>query len=152
MHINTYNSTKTYGHERGLSCAFRQWRADSHCNLLHGYSLSFTFVFGGSSLDEKNWIVDFGNLKRLEQWLKDNFDHKTAVADDDPMYGLYAEMNEKQLIDMVVMQGVGCELFAKFAFDFASSLIEELYGDRCWVESVEVREHGSNSAKVNRVR
>ena len=36
-----YRSTKTYGNERGLSCAFRQWRADSHCNLIHGYSLGF---------------------------------------------------------------------------------------------------------------
>ncbi|SVB70610.1 uncharacterized protein METZ01_LOCUS223464, partial [marine metagenome] len=27
-----YQSTKTYGNEVGLSCCFRQWRADSHCN------------------------------------------------------------------------------------------------------------------------
>lgn len=31
-----YQSTKTYGHDRGFSCAFRQWRADSHCRLIHG--------------------------------------------------------------------------------------------------------------------
>ena len=41
-----YFSTKTYGHERGLSCAFRQPLAlHSHCSLLHGYALSFSFKF-----------------------------------------------------------------------------------------------------------
>ena len=35
-----WRSTKTYGHEEGLSCCFRQWRAThSHCRLLHGYAL-----------------------------------------------------------------------------------------------------------------
>ena len=34
-----YLSTKTYGHNIGLACVFRQPNADhSHCHLLHGYS------------------------------------------------------------------------------------------------------------------
>ena len=47
-----YQSTKTYGNDRGFSCAFRQWSADSHCNLIHGYALQFEFLFGGEELDE----------------------------------------------------------------------------------------------------
>jgi len=144
-------STKTYGHERGLSCAFRQWKADSHCNLLHGYSLSFSFTFGGYVLDETNWVVDFGDLKPLEQWLRDNFDHTTAVAYTDPHYGMFTEMSEKGLIDMVPVAATGCEMFALMAFDFATDLIAKKYGERCWVESVEVREHGANSAIVKRL-
>lgn len=146
--MKVYRSTKTFGHDRGLSAAFRQWRASSHCNLLHGYALSFTFTFAGTHLDERNWVVDFGSLKDLEQWLRKTFDHKTLVANDDPRFGLFKEMNEQGLIDMVVVGGTGCEMFASLAFDFASELISERYGDRCWVESVEVREHGSNSAIV----
>lgn len=55
-------SIKKYGHERGLSAAFRQWRADSHCKFLHGYSLEFEFEFGAHELDERNWVVDFGGI------------------------------------------------------------------------------------------
>ena len=40
-----YVSTKTYGHEVGLSCAFRQHKADSHCAKLHGYALSVKVEF-----------------------------------------------------------------------------------------------------------
>ena len=46
--------------------AFRQWRADSHCKFLHGYSFEFEFEFGAHELDERNWVVDFGGLKELE--------------------------------------------------------------------------------------
>ena len=42
----SFLSTKTYNHNVGLSCCFRQWRAkDSHCQYLHGYSISVRFNF-----------------------------------------------------------------------------------------------------------
>ncbi len=144
--MNRFYSSKKYGHERGLSAAFRQWRADSHCRFVHGYSLEFEYVFGASELDENNWVVDFGGLKKIEDWLKQNFDHKTLVAIDDPMYKIFEEMNEKQVISMVPVESTGCEMFAKMAMQYANDLIGRLYGDRCWVESVTVREHGANSA------
>ena len=80
-----YYSTKHYGHNIGLSAVFRQPNADhSHCHLLHGYSLAFTFTFGCDKLDDKNWAVDFGGLKPLKKWLEDTFDHKTVIDLQDP--------------------------------------------------------------------
>ena len=73
-----HRSTKTYGHDLGFSVAFRQWRAQSHCRLLHGYSLAFRFEFAAEELDPRNWVVDFGGLKGLKAMLEQNFDHKTV--------------------------------------------------------------------------
>ena len=143
-----FYSTKIYGHERGLSSAFRQWRAESHCRFVHGYSLQFEFVFGANELDKNNWVVDFGGLKELESWLRDNFDHKTLVALDDPMYAAFEKMHKEQVIDMIPVSNTGCEAFANMAMQYSGDLILRLYGERCWVESVTVREHGSNSATV----
>ena len=64
-----YQSTKTYGNEVGLSCCFRQWRADSHWKLLHGYSLGFRFTFEAAQLDERNWVYDFGDCKWIKKYL-----------------------------------------------------------------------------------
>lgn len=144
-----YYSTKTYGHERGLSCAFRQPKANhSHCSYLHGYALSFSFEFEADELDDKNWVVDFGGLKELKQWLEDNFDHTTAVDINDPHIQKFYALDEAGLIDIRVMHGVGCEKFAEHAFNFASKLIELNTNGRCRVVSVEVKEHGANSAIV----
>ena len=143
-----YYSTKTYGHERGLSCAFRQPNAThSHCSLIHGYALSFKFVFGAYKLDDKNWVADFGGLQELKKWLEDNFDHKVAVDKNDQYK---EELIKSPIHDVVEMDGVGCEKFAEHAFRQADYIITKLTQGRCWVEEVEVKEHGANSAIVRK--
>jgi 6-pyruvoyltetrahydropterin/6-carboxytetrahydropterin synthase len=142
-----YRSTKTYGHELGFSSTFRQWRASSHCNKLHGYSLAFRFVFEADQLDERNWVMDFGGLKPLKEKLERVFDHKTIVASDDPKLGAFQALESMGVADLVILDGVGCELFAKKAFDLGQEALKELELDsRVKIISVECSEHGANSA------
>lgn len=142
-----YLSTKHYGHNIGLSSVFRQPNADhSHCHLLHGYSLAFTFTFGCKELDNKNWAVDFGGLKEIKAWLEDHFDHKVAVDKDDPHMDKMRELEEMDIAELRIFDGVGAEKFAYHAFVFADELIRRKSNNRCWVESVECAEHGANSA------
>jgi 6-pyruvoyltetrahydropterin/6-carboxytetrahydropterin synthase len=144
-------STKTYGHNIGLACVFRQPNADhSHCHLLHGYSLQFKFTFGCDRLDNKNWAVDFGGLKPLKAWLEDKFDHKLALDQNDPHMDKFKELEALDLADIRVFDGVGAEKFAEHAFNFADELIKEKTNNRCYVVSVECAEHGANSAIYTR--
>ena len=140
-----YYSTKTYGHNIGLSAVFRQPKAHSHCKFLHGYSLAFKFTFGASNLDEKNWVVDFGGLKKLKKWLEDSFDHKLVLDRDDPMMYKFAELENAGLAEITVLDGVGVEKFAEHAWKFADDLVTEASDGRWWCESVECSEHGANS-------
>ena len=145
--MSKHYSTKHYGHNIGLSAVFRQPNADhSHCHLLHGYSLAFTFKFGCDKLDNKNWAVDFGGLKPLKAWLEDNFDHKLALDKNDPHMEKFKELEQLDLAELRIFDGVGAEMFAKHAFEFADKLIREKTDDRCFVDSVECMEHGANSA------
>ena len=143
----TYFSTKTYGHNIGLSAVFRQPNADhSHCHLLHGYSLQFKFTFGCSELDNKNWAVDFGGLKPLKAWLEDCFDHKLCIDKDDPMKDELLLLESKGLAEIRQFDGVGAEKFAYHAWNIADLLVKKMTDGRCWCESAECSEHGSNSA------
>jgi len=142
-----YYSTKHYGHNIGLSAVFRQPNADhSHCHLLHGYSLAFTFTFGCTELDNKNWAVDFGGLKPLKAWLEDHFDHKVAVDANDPEMETMLMLQNLGLAEIRVFDGVGAEKFAEHAWRFADTLIREATDNRCYCVSAECAEHGSNSA------
>jgi 6-pyruvoyltetrahydropterin/6-carboxytetrahydropterin synthase len=143
----TYYSTKTYGHNIGLSAVFRQPNADhSHCHLLHGYSLAFKFTFGCKDLDDKNWAVDFGGLKPLKAWLENMFDHKLVLDKNDPHLDQFQQLEDMDLAEIRIFDGVGAEMFAKHAFEFSDELIREKTDDRCFVDSVECMEHGANSA------
>lgn len=143
----TYQSTKTFGHDLGLSACFRQWRAESHCRLLHGYALSIHITFEADELDVRNWVVDFGGLKSLKGMLEDTFDHKLIVAEDDPQLEALQHLHTLGLADVVVLPATGCEFFAEMILGATDTWLDSNgYAPRCRVVSVEVREHGANSA------
>ena len=141
-----HRSIKTYGNEVGLSCAFRQWRADSHCNKLHGYSLGFRFTFESAILDEHNWVYDFGGCKWIKEYLQSKFDHKLVVAKDDPKLERILHTVYSEIADVNVMDDVGCEKFAEMVYNYIAPKIKEETKGRVSLFSVECFEHGANSA------
>ena len=141
--VRPYRVIKTYGNETGHSCAFRQWKANSHCNLIHGYSLGFEITFESVELNEQNWVIDFGDLGILKKYLNETFDHTTVISHDDPEYDTFVDLDKKNLIDLRVFDNVGCEAFAEEVFNFCKRTLEN---DRVFIREVRVFEHGSNSA------
>lgn len=142
-----YRSSKTYGHDIGLSACFRQWRAESHCRLLHGYALSIHLEFEADELDARNWVVDFGSLKHFKWELENTFDHKLLVAEDDPEKDLLCSLAGMGLADVVVVPATGCEAFAALIYSCAEGwLVDNGYAPRVRMHHVTVREHGANSA------
>lgn len=154
-----YRATKTYGHELGLSCCFRQWRAQSHCRFLHGYALAVRLEFGANWLDGNGWVIDFGGLKPIKEWLCETFDHKLLIAEDDPCRDLLEQIGSEdspdpigaQLAEVKIVHAVGCEAFAAMIFRHVSLWLEaEKHAPRVNLLSVEVREHGGNGASRHR--
>lgn len=141
-----HQSGKTYGHEQGFSCAFRQWRADSHCNKLHGYALSFKLIFEADKLDKNGWVVDFGSLKSFKEWLASRFDHRTIVAEDDPDLQWFEAAHMRGVLSLVILPAVGCEKFAQQVYDRARLWLLENDLHDVRVASVTVAEHGANHA------
>jgi 6-pyruvoyltetrahydropterin/6-carboxytetrahydropterin synthase len=168
-----YISTKTYGNDRGLSCCFRQWRSThSHCSLLHGYSIGIKLIFESETLDDRNWVMDFGGLKAFKEWSEYMFDHTLIIAQDDPHYVDFVKLNQIKggfndngLCDLRVVEAVGCEKFSEAAFMKMKDILEtfqrgESYtlengktfecrypvGQGVKLRSVEVFEHDANSA------
>lgn len=147
-----YLVTKTYDHALGLSACFRQHRAShSHCRFLHGYALSFKLTFAADELDRNNWVLDFGGLKEVKQFLVDHFDHKLAIAEDDPALDDLSALAGLGLADPLVLPFVGCEGFARFVYDWVDNWLTDKHCLECDFRSlrlveVEVREHGGNSA------
>jgi 6-pyruvoyltetrahydropterin/6-carboxytetrahydropterin synthase len=147
-----FQSTKIFD---GYSTVFRQWRADgTHCRFLHGYGISFKITFEGD-LDERNWVWDFGGMKRAKntidgmppkEWMDYMFDHTFLVAEDDPFLESFKKMDEAGAAQVRVLPATGAEQFAKFIYDKTSEFIKIETEGRVRVVSVEFKEHGKNSA------
>jgi 6-pyruvoyltetrahydropterin/6-carboxytetrahydropterin synthase len=129
------------------STAFRQWRADSHCKLIHGYRLQCKLWFTSDELDDKNWVFDFGGCRVIKGILEKQFDHTTVVAADDPELGTFEMMSDKGMIDLrIAEKGVGIERTAEWVYDNTNSYVKDITNGRVRVIKVEVWEHEGNSA------
>lgn len=146
--IMKYRSTKTYNHLGPV--AYRQWRADSHCNMIHGYALSFHFEFESETLDVRNWVMDFGGLRPLKELLEDWFDHTLLVADDDPHREALLELGDLGIAKITQVEKTGCEGLSSFLYEYVNTIYLKDMGeaDRVWCTKVEVRETPSNMAMV----
>ena len=129
------------------STAFRQWRADSHCKLIHGYRLQCKLWFTADELDDKNWIYDFGGCREIKKLLEKQFDHTTVVAADDPELDTFKLMSDKGMIDLrIAEKGVGIERTAEWVYETTNKFVTEQTNNRVRVIKVEVWEHEGNSA------
>lgn len=142
-----YHSTKTYGHERGFSCAFRQYGAKSHCAKIHGYAISIHLDFAAFQLDDNNWVIDFGALNEVEDKLRELFDHTLLVAEDDPFFERLAVLDDIKVARVIPVPATGCEAFAKLAWNIVDRwLTDHSHKPRVWLHKVEIKEHGANGA------
>ncbi len=143
MNPKNFKSTKVFS---GFPCTHRQWRAESHCRFVHGYSREFHFEFAASELTKEGWVVDFGGLKALKKWLEEIFDHTFLIASDDPELETFKSLDAKKLIQLRILPNPGMEGSALFVYEEATKILQSLYGTRAWITRVEVRENDKNSA------
>jgi 6-pyruvoyltetrahydropterin/6-carboxytetrahydropterin synthase len=132
--------------------------------------------FESETLDDRNWVMDFGGLKAFKDWLEYMFDHTLVIAKDDPFLDTFKTMaahglqDKGGVCDLRIVEAVGCEKFSEAAFNELDKIIKtyqrgETYnltsqdgtvlksfnnrypvGQGVRVRSVEVFEHGANSA------
>ena len=147
-----FQSTKLFD---GFSCVFRQWKAEgTHCRFLHGYGVSFRVWFEGE-LDHRNWVWDFGGMKRAKtaidgmnpkMWMDHMFDHTTLVAEDDPGLGGFKTMDSLGIIQLRIIPATGAEQFAKYIFEKLNTFVQTETEGRVKVKRVEFMEHAKNTA------
>jgi len=150
--MSTFQSTKLFD---GYSCVFRQWRAEgTHCRFLHGYGVSFRVWFEGE-LDHRNWVWDFGGMKRAKgtidgmnpkAWMDYMFDHTMLVAEDEPFLNDFRSMAKADVVQLRILPAVGAEQFAKYVYDKINAFVIEETEGRVKVAQVEFMEHNKNTA------
>jgi 6-pyruvoyltetrahydropterin/6-carboxytetrahydropterin synthase len=150
--MGTFKSSKLFD---GYSTVFRQWKADTtHCKFLHGYAVSFRVWFEGE-LDERNWVWDFGGMKRAKNTIqgkspKDFFtwllDHTMIIAEDDPFLESFKRMDEAGVVQLRILPATGCEKFAEYLYEVINEFLAEETNGRVRAAKVEVYENERNAA------
>ena len=150
--MGKFQSSKVFD---GFSTGFRQWKAKTtHCRFVHGYGISFKVYFEGE-LDERNWVWDFGGMKRAKtkidgkspkEWMDYMFDHTLIVAEDDPHLNAFKNMEEAGVAQVRVIPATGAEKFAEYIYHKLNKFVETETEGRVRVTKVKFMEHGKNAA------
>lgn len=150
--MGKFQSSKVFD---GFSTVFRQWKADdTHCRFLHGYGISFKVYFEGE-LDNRNWVWDFGGMKRAKtkidgmspkDWMNYMFDHTVIVAEDDPSMNIWVDLDNTDAIQLRIIPATGAEKFAEYIFNKINPFVLEETKGRVRVTKVKFMEHGKNAA------
>ena len=150
--MGKFQSSKVFD---GFSTVFRQWKAEeTHCRFLHGYGISFKVYFEGD-LDDRNWVWDFGGMKRAKtqidgmspkEWMDYMFDHTLICAEDDPYLSYFHNMDKEGIIQLRVIPATGAESFASYLFKKLDDFVNEETEGRVKVIKVKFMEHNKNAA------
>ena len=150
--MGKFQSSKVFD---GFSTVFRQWKATTtHCRFVHGYGISFKVYFEGD-LDDRNWVWDFGGMKRAKtkidgkspkEWMDYMFDHTLVVAEDDPELKAFQQMDSAGVAQVRVIPATGAEKFAEYIYTKLNKFVDTETEGRVRVTKVKFMEHGKNAA------
>tara|TARA_B000000475_G_scaffold2392_1_gene2113 strand:- start:1949 stop:2413 length:465 start_codon:yes stop_codon:yes gene_type:complete len=150
--MGKFQSSKVFD---GFSTVFRQWKATTtHCRFVHGYGVSFKVYFEGD-LDHRNWVWDFGGMKRAKTqidgmspkaWMDYMFDHTLVVAEDDPELEAFKQMDTAGVAQVRVIPATGAEKFAEYIYHKLNDFVKTETDNRVRVVKVKFAEHGKNAA------
>ena len=150
--MGKFQSSKEFD---GFSTVFRQWKAETtHCRFVHGYGISFKVYFEGD-LDDRNWVWDFGGMKRAKTqidgmspkaWMDHMFDHTMIIAEDDPELQAFKQMDAAGVAQVRIIPATGAEKFAEYIYTKLNVFVKKETEGRVKVTKVKFAEHGKNAA------
>lgn len=121
---------------------------DGHCRFIHGHNWSFEFVFGSVETDENDFVIDFGKMGFLKNYV-DSFDHALVLSERDPD----AEDLESFLdsyAQIMLLPSTSCEGIARWLFQQVKPIVSEFF-PRVRLLQVEVSEDSKNKAVYSEV-
>lgn len=114
--------------------------------LCTGIIGTFPSPLPGDKTDENGFVVDFGKLKFLKNWIDENLDHACVFSASDPLRERLREA-APEAWKIYIVEQCSCEGLAKHLFGVFNKMVADATASRVRVISVEVSEDKKNTAK-----
>ncbi len=122
MYLVTKRIEFCYGH--------RLLDYDGVCKHPHGHNAVVEVDVSTETLDNRNMVADFSDIKRLVKgWIDQHLDHKMILRHDDPMVAPLQQLNEPIYI---LDSNPTVERIARLIFDEGRALGINIINIRVW--------------------
>ncbi len=143
---NTHIVRKVFA---GYPCAHRQHLHPGHCAYVHGYSRTFILHFKCVQLSPEGFVIDFGELEWVKDFLDRSFDHTCLINLADPLLDEFKRLHTLGALKLVVLPNVGMEGSSRYVYHHLEPqllLVPDYQARGVRLVKVECHENDKNSA------
>ena len=125
--------------------AHRQHMHGDHCAFIHGHNWSITLTFACREVDINGFVIDFGKLKYIKNWIDEHLDHACLFNENDPEARQMLNHSEN-LFKVYTLPNCSCEGIAQHLHKIFDKMVRLETDNRVWITTVEIIEDAKNSA------
>lgn len=130
---------------RDIPFAHRQPRHSGHCSLIHGHNWAIHLKFACRETDDNGFVIDFGGLGFVRDWLYERLDHACLFEEGDPMRDVLVTA-APDLWKPYTVPNASAEGIARHLYEALNKLVQEHTMGRVWLVEVTVEEDARNAA------
>jgi 6-pyruvoyl-tetrahydropterin synthase len=124
-----------------LPCCHRSWANQGKRFFLHGDERTFEIEFACAETEPgTGLVVDDNTLNQVRAAIRDQFDHTSLIAVDDPQRDLFDLLADRGVIDLRIMDNTATAGSAAWAFETVERIVGQATAGRVWVSRIKARE------------
>src|SRR5258708_9447155 len=117
------------------------------CKPPHGQNASVEIDVGTDSLDPRNMVVDFSDIKRIVKgWIDRELDHKMILRKDDPLVEPLRSLGEPMYL---LESNPTVERIAKLIYDQGRALGVDIMAGRAWGAPTSVSPYSPQPSRLS---
>ncbi len=124
----------------------RQFSHDGHCKFVHGHDWSFAVTFGCIHLDKDGFIIDFGKMQFIKEYIARYLDHALLISEKDPELEVFKALDRSKLAKLTIVPDCSAEGLAVHLQHEWNLLTIKATEGRAFIKGVQVFEDSKNSA------
>jgi|TARA_B100001093_G_scaffold216206_1_gene207504 6-pyruvoyltetrahydropterin/6-carboxytetrahydropterin synthase len=130
---------------RDIPFSHRQHTHSGHCSYIHGHNWGIEITFACKNLDANGFVIDFGKLKSIKNWIESNLDHAILMNESDPEKDHILKSCPSAFKSYIV-DNCSCEGLAFHFYEVFSKILSEDTKSRVFIVDLTVTEDSKNSA------
>lgn len=99
---------------------------EGKCKHLHGHSYSVSVTLTATELDQFDFVIDFGDIKRMfDAWIQAHWDHVTLVSESDVTLIEFLKRENQDYFIIPGKRNTTSEVLAQCLFDTFTSILNK---------------------------
>jgi 6-pyruvoyltetrahydropterin/6-carboxytetrahydropterin synthase len=113
--------------------------------MIHGHNWGIALTFGCHQTDPSGFVVDFGELHYIRDWLDAHLDHACLFNADDPLKEQIVQ-SAPTAFKTYILPSCSSEGIAEHLFAIFNPMVQAATKGRAFITQIEIFEDSKNSA------